>query len=103
MKWGLFRNKRLPLLYQEHDPELVLAFSFQFDWPGGFIYWEFIELLIPKVARCQPFRSMLCTLDGDFILYMDNLTSHTESSFRELHLEADVFGSSVFRTIKFLL
>ena len=64
-KWSgiemdLFRNKRLPLLYQGHDPELVLAFRFQFDWLGGVIYSEFIELLIPKVACCQPFRSMLC-------------------------------------------
>jgi hypothetical protein len=41
-KWGrieigLFRNKTLPLLYQEHDLDVVLAFRFQFDWPGGFL------------------------------------------------------------------
>jgi hypothetical protein len=28
IEMGLFRNKRLPLLYQEHDPELVLACRF---------------------------------------------------------------------------
>ena len=58
---GLFRNKTLSLLYQEHDLDVILAFRFQFDWLGGnFFYSEFIELLIPKVACCQPFRSMLC-------------------------------------------
>ena len=39
-KWSrieiaLFRNKTLPLLYQKHDLDVVLAFRFQFDWLGG--------------------------------------------------------------------
>ena len=33
---GLFRNKTLPLIYQEHDLDVVLAFRFQFDGPDGF-------------------------------------------------------------------
>ena len=42
-KWGrieigLFRNKTLPLPYQEHDLDVVLAFRFQFDWLGGIFF-----------------------------------------------------------------
>jgi hypothetical protein len=36
-----------------------ISFSVRLAW-WVFFDSEFIELLIPKVARCQPFRSMLC-------------------------------------------
>jgi hypothetical protein len=41
---GLCRNKTLHLLYQEHGLDVVLAFRFQFDWPGGcFLTWSLLS------------------------------------------------------------